>query len=84
MCSSSREGREQDSRPFYAAEERGVLRQAVPHWLGRPDLAQWLSATRGAGASAAKARLCALGREALIAAPALDGGEGSGRFRRQV
>jgi DNA-nicking Smr family endonuclease len=24
---------------FYAAEERGVLRQAVPHWLGQPDLA---------------------------------------------
>ncbi len=28
-----------ESRPFYAAEERGVLRQAVPHWLGQPDLA---------------------------------------------
>jgi DNA-nicking Smr family endonuclease len=28
------------SRPFYAPEERGVLRQAVPHWLSQPDLAQ--------------------------------------------
>jgi DNA-nicking Smr family endonuclease len=27
-------------RPFYVAEERGVLRQAVPHWLSQPDLAQ--------------------------------------------
>jgi DNA-nicking Smr family endonuclease len=28
------------SRPFYEADERGVLRQAVPHWLAAPDLAQ--------------------------------------------
>ena len=28
-----------DSRPFYEADERGVLRQAVPHWLSQPDLA---------------------------------------------
>lgn len=28
-----------DSRPFYQSEERGVLRQAVPHWLSQPDLA---------------------------------------------
>jgi DNA-nicking Smr family endonuclease len=28
------------SRSFYAPEERGVLRQAVPHWLRQPDLAQ--------------------------------------------
>jgi DNA-nicking Smr family endonuclease len=28
-----------DSRPFYEADERGVLRQAVPHWLVAPDLA---------------------------------------------
>jgi DNA-nicking Smr family endonuclease len=28
-----------DSRPFYQADERGVLRQAVPHWLTAPDLA---------------------------------------------
>ncbi len=28
-----------DSRPFYEADERGVLRQAVPHWLTAPDLA---------------------------------------------
>jgi DNA-nicking Smr family endonuclease len=28
-----------EMRPFYAPEERGVLRQAVPHWLGQPDLA---------------------------------------------
>jgi len=28
-----------DSRPFYQADERGVLRQAVPHWLSQPDLA---------------------------------------------
>jgi len=27
------------SRPFYEAEQRGVLRQAVPHWLAAPDLA---------------------------------------------
>src|SRR5262245_42626046 len=26
-------------RSFYDADERGVLRQAVPHWLERPDLA---------------------------------------------
>jgi len=29
-----------DSRPFYEGGERGVLRQAVPHWLAAPDLAQ--------------------------------------------
>ncbi|MEX2167122.1 MAG: Smr/MutS family protein [Methyloceanibacter sp.] len=28
------------SRSFYEEEERGVLRQAVPHWLRQPDLAQ--------------------------------------------
>jgi DNA-nicking Smr family endonuclease len=28
-----------ENGPFYAQEERGVLRQAVPHWLGQPDLA---------------------------------------------
>jgi len=28
-----------ESRPFYQADERGVLRQAVPHWLSQPDLA---------------------------------------------
>jgi DNA-nicking Smr family endonuclease len=28
-----------ESRPFYEADERGVLRQAVPHWLSQPDLA---------------------------------------------
>ena len=28
-----------ESRPFYESEERGVLRQAVPHWLAAPDLA---------------------------------------------
>ena len=27
------------SRPFYESDERGVLRQAVPHWLSQPDLA---------------------------------------------
>ena len=27
------------TRPFYQSEERGVLRQAVPHWLAQPDLA---------------------------------------------
>ncbi|MGV1014235.1 MAG: Smr/MutS family protein [Methyloceanibacter sp.] len=27
------------SRSFYEEEERGVLRQAVPQWLGLPDLA---------------------------------------------
>ncbi|MBM3542965.1 MAG: DNA mismatch repair protein MutS [Alphaproteobacteria bacterium] len=27
------------SRSFYEEEERGVLRQAVPHWLAAPDLA---------------------------------------------
>jgi len=28
-----------ESKPFYEANERGVLRQAVPHWLSQPDLA---------------------------------------------
>ena len=28
-----------ESRPFYEADERGVLRQAVPRWLSQPDLA---------------------------------------------
>jgi len=28
-----------ESKPFYESEERGVLRQAVPHWLAAPDLA---------------------------------------------
>jgi DNA-nicking Smr family endonuclease len=28
-----------ETRPFYEADERGVLRQAVPHWLSQPDLA---------------------------------------------
>jgi DNA-nicking Smr family endonuclease len=33
-------GAEPDAqRSFYAGEERGVLRQAVPHWLSQPDLA---------------------------------------------
>jgi len=27
-------------RSFYEDDERGVLRQAVPHWLAAPDLAQ--------------------------------------------
>jgi DNA-nicking Smr family endonuclease len=29
----------EESRSFYAEDERGVLRQAVPHWLSQPDLA---------------------------------------------
>jgi DNA-nicking Smr family endonuclease len=33
-------GAEPDARrSFYEADERGVLRQAVPHWLGQSDLA---------------------------------------------
>lgn len=28
------------SRSFYAEEERGVLRNAVPHWLAEPDFAK--------------------------------------------
>jgi DNA-nicking Smr family endonuclease len=28
-----------ETRPFYEGDERGVLRQAVPHWLTAPDLA---------------------------------------------
>jgi DNA-nicking Smr family endonuclease len=33
-------GTEPDARrSFYEADERGVLRQAVPHWLEQPDLA---------------------------------------------
>ncbi len=33
-------GAEPDSRrSFYEDDERGVLRQAVPHWLAAPDLA---------------------------------------------
>jgi len=27
------------TRPFYESEERGVLRQTVPHWLAASDLA---------------------------------------------
>jgi DNA-nicking Smr family endonuclease len=27
------------TKPFYKSDERGVLRQAVPHWLAAPDLA---------------------------------------------
>lgn len=27
------------TRPFYESDERGVLRQAAPHWLAAPDLA---------------------------------------------
>ena len=27
------------SRSFYEEDERGVLRQAVPHWLSGPDFA---------------------------------------------
>jgi DNA-nicking Smr family endonuclease len=34
-------GAEPDARrSFYAGDERGVLRHAVPHWLAAPDLAQ--------------------------------------------
>jgi DNA-nicking Smr family endonuclease len=29
-----------ESKSFYAEEERGVLRQAVPRWLAEPDLAE--------------------------------------------
>jgi DNA-nicking Smr family endonuclease len=29
----------EEARSFYEEDERGVLRQAVPHWLGLPDLA---------------------------------------------
>ena len=29
-------------RSFYEEDERGVLRQAVPHWLAQPDLAQMI------------------------------------------
>jgi DNA-nicking Smr family endonuclease len=29
-----------ETKPFYEDDERGVLRQAVPHWLSQPDLAQ--------------------------------------------
>ena len=33
-------GTEPDARrSFYESDERGVLRQAVPHWLEQPDLA---------------------------------------------
>ena len=28
------------TKPFYEEDDRGVLRQAVPHWLAAPDLAQ--------------------------------------------
>jgi DNA-nicking Smr family endonuclease len=33
-------GAPDESRSFYDGGERGVLRQAVPHWLSQPDLAQ--------------------------------------------
>jgi DNA-nicking Smr family endonuclease len=29
-----------ESKSFYEDDARGVLRQAVPHWLSQPDLAQ--------------------------------------------
>jgi DNA-nicking Smr family endonuclease len=29
----------EERKSFYQDEERGVLRSAVPHWLGQPDLA---------------------------------------------
>jgi DNA-nicking Smr family endonuclease len=32
-------GAEPDARRSFYAEERGVLRSAVPHWLAAPDLA---------------------------------------------
>ncbi|MEX1061120.1 MAG: Smr/MutS family protein [Methyloceanibacter sp.] len=31
-----------ETKPFYEDDERGVLRQAVPHWLSQPDLAQMI------------------------------------------
>jgi DNA-nicking Smr family endonuclease len=36
------------SRPFYEDDERGVLRQAVPHWLAAPDLAHVVVSYSGA------------------------------------
>ena len=40
MCwSSPARARAADARSFYAEDARGVLRQAVPHWLAAPDLA---------------------------------------------
>ncbi len=41
MCWSSpaRAPRPTRRKPFYEEDERGVLRQAVPHWLSQPDLA---------------------------------------------
>ena len=41
MCWSSpaRAPSRQRRRSFYEEDERGVLRQAVPHWLAAPDLA---------------------------------------------
>ena len=45
------------SRSFYEEEERGVLRQAVPHWLALPDLApivvEFFSAPRRLGGEGA-------------------------------
>jgi DNA-nicking Smr family endonuclease len=32
-------GAEQGAKSFYEEDERGVLRQAVPHWLSGPDFA---------------------------------------------
>ena len=63
-------GAEPDAqRSFYAGEERGVLRQAVPHWLSQPDLATCRDQLFGSAASAWRRRraLCAgQVREALI------------------
>jgi DNA-nicking Smr family endonuclease len=46
-----------ESRPFYETDARGVLRQAVPHWLSQPDLAQvvvsFSAAPRGLGGEGA-------------------------------
>ena len=54
-------------RGFYEEDERGVLRQAVPHWLAAPDLAHVVvSFSRPRAALAAKARfMCGCGSLAL-------------------
>jgi DNA-nicking Smr family endonuclease len=32
-------GADQSAKSFYEEDERGVLRNAVPHWLAEPDFA---------------------------------------------
>ena len=54
------------AKSFYEEDERGVLRQAVPHWLADPEFASLVvSFRKRLVASAAKARfMCEYGGQA--------------------